>query len=945
MSGIIRRIDLITDEAFNWPEQYKKKLEGLVTSTRKLGAGGQTKKAMDQLTLVQNNLAKATERSTGEYIQQKAALDKLNKSNREAVKDVNSLDSAYDKLSRELEKNRKAYKDLAAQGKANTTQAKRLRAETQRLDKSIKQIDRSVGQSQRSVGKYSDALKGMAARVVGITAVVFAMVRAMKSAFDILVKYTSANSKLNAILNATKEQTRALRDQQLQLGKATAFSATQVAEAQTELARLGLTMDQITALTPAILDAAVALGVDMAQAAELVAGQLNAFSLEAREGKRVADVLVRATQISAFNYERLATSLSVVSPAAKAAGASIEETVAIMSAAVDANIDASTAATGLRNIFIELSNAGLTWDEAMTKIQTSTDKLKTANELFGKRSAVVSLVIAENTEKINENTAALETSAGAAEKFADETLDNLKGDIVLLTSAWEGFILSLENGDGVMSRMLRGTFQAFGAALRTLAAWADDSTQAYVLWQESIVDADLSAEQLGQQSNHLADEIKRLQDVMATTGSRADYSQAEEDLARVEQQRGFILTLLMQKIKAKTKIEKDDSDATNEAAENAEKLKKELKKIDEALKKAAQARKTAISDWLKLNDALEKTHSGLSKFGILTKEQEVLLQWTEAIFGASTLDADANKWVKTVGDAIKKTAAMSKAARDKETQEQQKAIELRNELIFNSLAGAQEIFANFADLRQQQLQQEMEFNEFQRDRELARVGDNERAQFEINKQFDEKRKELQRKQANTEKANAIFQIAVNTAVSIAKTAATLGFPAAIPFVALAGILGAAQAAAVLAAPVPQFDEGTESTPKDYVAGEKRPEFRLHANKWSLVDKPTKFSNSAGDTIVSGAETDSILGQLSDLTGSNLLSNKQTLLNLLNDNVPQVMQRKQSDLKYVLQRNNEELIKTIKNKKEVSVRVSSRGTNVREKSGNMYVDRIDYYYNR
>lgn len=228
--SVIRRIDLITDEAFNWPEKYKEKLQGLVTQSKKLGAGGQTKKSMDQLTLVQNNLSRATERSTKEYIEQKAALDKLNKSNREAVKDVNALDSAYDKLSRELESTRKKYKDLAAQGKANTRQAKELRREAQKLDAQMKKIDASVGQNQRSVGKYTNALKGLGARFVGVAAVATAFIALVRSATKIVLEYSKANSTLNAIMGKTAKETETLRKQQKELGKATAFSATQVTD-------------------------------------------------------------------------------------------------------------------------------------------------------------------------------------------------------------------------------------------------------------------------------------------------------------------------------------------------------------------------------------------------------------------------------------------------------------------------------------------------------------------------------------------------------------------------------------------------------------------------------------------------------------------------------------------------------------------------------------------
>jgi hypothetical protein len=63
------------------------------------------------------------------------------------------------------------------------------------------------------------------------------------------------------------------------------------------------------------------------------------------------------------------------------------------------------------------------------------------------------------------------------------------------------------------------------------------------------------------------------------------------------------------------------------------------------------------------------------------------------------------------------------------------------------------------------------------------------------------------KQARRDKALALFNIAVDTATSIIKTGAQLGYPAAIPFQVAAGIIGAIQLAAVAAKPLPKFAQG------------------------------------------------------------------------------------------------------------------------------------------
>ena len=63
------------------------------------------------------------------------------------------------------------------------------------------------------------------------------------------------------------------------------------------------------------------------------------------------------------------------------------------------------------------------------------------------------------------------------------------------------------------------------------------------------------------------------------------------------------------------------------------------------------------------------------------------------------------------------------------------------------------------------------------------------------------------KQARRDKALALFNIAVDTATSIIKTGAQLGYPAAIPFQIIAGVIGGIQLAAVAAKPLPKFEKG------------------------------------------------------------------------------------------------------------------------------------------
>lgn len=98
---------------------------------------------------------------------------------------------------------------------------------------------------------------------------------------------------------------------------------------------------------------------------------------------------------------------------------------------------------------------------------------------------------------------------------------------------------------------------------------------------------------------------------------------------------------------------------------------------------------------------------------------------------------------------------------------------------------------------------------------------------QLDSDMDAKKEAIERKQAKRQKAMAITQIIVNTALSIAKTSSALGFPLAIPFIALAAAIGAIQLATVMSQP-DGFKEGgftSKDTSDDAEAG------IVHANEF------------------------------------------------------------------------------------------------------------------
>lgn len=912
--SVIKRSDLITDEAFNWPKEYAQDLEKLITKSKQLGQGT-TKKNMTELHKVQNQLAVATDRSTKEYVQQKAALNTLNTTTRNAVKDVQNLDNAYDKLSKELNDTRKAYKNLAASGKANSKEAKEQLKQITKLDKKLKSIDNSVGQNQRSVGGYSKAIRGVSTQFIAWTAAIVGFLRVFGDAFRRIRAFDKSIVELTGILKKTRKELKGIEDEIIKVASASTKTSSEVADLAVALATLGKTETEITRLLKPTNDLSIALKATSEDAGQLLVGTLNAFGESATEAQRYGDVIAKLRTSSALDFEGIKDALGFLAPTANAVGLSIERTSAIIGVLRDNNIKAARAGRLMSSSFARLITNGISLDEALEQINNSTDKVKTASNLFGKEAFALGLILADNVGKVNDLDESLQNAGGALDELTRKQMESFDAKLKILDSAFERFIFTITKGDNFIANDLKGSITKLTGWFEKLADAISGTDRQFENWKDKIRESNPSVERISLSMDLLNDKIQEQQRLLNFEAKSYSARKArEEKIADLRKQMVFLNELLNESIK---KVIDGVDDETKSIDENTGAVEENVKALIELDRLTA-----------KLPDKL-------------TALQKGMLQLTDHLFGKGTIDKDAEEFLAKVKKTIKAAGAIEneelKDRQDRADQRDQDGQSKKEAIIAKSFETTSEIANRFTNLRIEQIQQELTAIEFQRDRELQLAGDNERQKWEINRQFDGKRKELQRKQVIAEKANALFQIALNTAIGISSALKT---PFLIPFIAG---LGAIQAAVVLATPIPQFDKGKESTPKDYIAGEKRPELRKSKGKWSLVDKPTLFQDSAGDKIVSGKETDSILGSMGDLTGKNLLTDKGGILSLLNNNI-RIDRKKESNLGYILEKNNADLIRTINNKKEVGINISTPA-DVYEYHRGHRINRIDKYYKR
>lgn len=144
-------------------------------------------------------------------------------------------------------------------------------------------------------------------------------------------------------------------------------------------------------------------------------------------------------------------------------------------------------------------------------------------------------------------------------------------------------------------------------------------------------------------------------------------------------------------------------------------------------------------------------------------------------------------------------------------------------VVFLSITeAAQEAFNFINQASEQRFEDQLERLEREKDVSLQFAGESASAREEIERQYDERRREIQRRQAQQQKQNAIFNILINTAQGI--TAALTSIPPNVPLSIAIGAIGAIQAGVVAAQQIPEFWKGTDNAPQGWaLVDEKRPE--------------------------------------------------------------------------------------------------------------------------
>jgi len=352
-------------------------------------------------------------------------------------------------------------------------QAAKLGQETKHVGDETK----AAGEKAKESGSLFGVLKDHLAEIISIAAAVELALKGIEFGKESIGSAAALEAQLSRVKAAAA-------DAQGQFGELAEAveKAAQATNTTSQVAATGLTAlvnsgksakDAIEALVPTLQLARIA-NIDVAQAADLVGKNLDAFNKPASEAANVVDLLTAASHGSATALAGISNAAAELAPDARALGLDFDRTVGILGLLADKGQNAGSAVRSLRTVFQDLENPASNlrgellalgdgtgdFNKAIAYLTSGTPRATQALQtLTGGARTVVELLGQAGPEAIQKFTAALQSQNGIAAKTVSIIDDNLKG-------AYTSFSNSIER---IESQLAKPVLEPFKNELNKLA--------------------------------------------------------------------------------------------------------------------------------------------------------------------------------------------------------------------------------------------------------------------------------------------------------------------------------------------------------------------------------------------------------------------------------------------------------------------------------------------
>lgn len=330
-------------------------------------------------------------------------------------------------------------------------------------DKYEKGLDRAKG-SANSVGSViGSAFKVATAAVAAASG---AMVAFGKGAVAVGMQFDSSMAQVAATMGVTVDEIDNLREFAQEMGRTTAFSATEAANALNYMALAGYDAETSMRTLPTVLNLAAAGGIDLAYASDMITDSQSALGLTMDETVSLVDQMAKAASRSNTSVSQLGEAILTIGGTAQFMTGGTTELATVLGILADNGIKGSEAGTHLRNMLLKLSSPTEDGAAALQQLGVavfdSSGKMRAMEDVFGDLSASLGdltdeqqvkmlsdifnvrdvasaqALIKTTSKRWQELSEAIENAHSSAEDMAGTQLDNLAGDVTLFKSALEG---------------------------------------------------------------------------------------------------------------------------------------------------------------------------------------------------------------------------------------------------------------------------------------------------------------------------------------------------------------------------------------------------------------------------------------------------------------------------------------------------------------------------
>lgn len=377
------------------------------------------------------------------------------------------------------------------------------------------EFDRSINKTRKQVSDFKKVTESVGGSIVSMTkgfatlgGISFALMDVTKKSME----FEKSLSGLRSLTGLGAKDMEYFKKAAIDLGSTSTQTASQVVEAykligsqQPELLKNREALNEVTKQAIILAEAA---GMDVPSAAKALSGSINQMGESANVAGEYINILAAASQAGSADIQYLSKAIEKSGGAANSVGVKYNELVAAIETIAPKITEASEAGTNLRNIFLILEGSSdNNLRPSVVGLSKALDNLASKNldatqmtKMFGRESVTAALALVNAKDQYKGYIDAITGTNTALEQQRINNA-NLEGSLNAVSSAWEGFILTMNKSNGFLSTAAQGVASLM-QNLTDLAKTQDEI-------QEKVI---------GDKANKIIDKIKGAYDANISGG-------------------------------------------------------------------------------------------------------------------------------------------------------------------------------------------------------------------------------------------------------------------------------------------------------------------------------------------------------------------------------------------------------------------------------------------